>query len=120
VIDVKWLIGVARHKLADHWRAAARDRARVAAVENEQALAPGREDPWEGSLDRLLAAQTLQQLAPQHRLVLTLRYVDDLPVAEVAETIGRSVHATEGVLVRARSSFRRHYPRPRDDEGGSR
>jgi RNA polymerase sigma-70 factor (ECF subfamily) len=38
-----------------------------------------------------------------------LRYLDDLPVAEVASLLGRGVHATEGLLVRARAAFRRIY-----------
>jgi RNA polymerase sigma-70 factor (ECF subfamily) len=38
---------------------------------------------------------------------LTLRYLDDLPVPQVAELLGRSMHATEALLVRARTAFRR-------------
>ena len=39
----------------------------------------------------------------------TLRYVDGLPVPEVAELLGRTVHATEALLVRARAAFRKIY-----------
>jgi RNA polymerase sigma-70 factor (ECF subfamily) len=38
--------------------------------------------------------------------VLVLRYVDDLSVAEVAREMGRSVHATESLLTRARTALR--------------
>jgi RNA polymerase sigma-70 factor (ECF subfamily) len=41
--------------------------------------------------------------------VLTLRYVDDLSVPDVAALVERSLHATEGLLVRARAAFRRAY-----------
>ncbi len=121
-VTVRWLIGVARHKLADHWRGEGRERNRLAAVVQQ----PGHpatqvdDDPWDAELDRLAASQTMHQIAPQHRLVLTLHYVDDLPVSEVADLIGRSVHATEGLLVRARQSFRRHYARDMSEEGGDR
>jgi RNA polymerase sigma-70 factor (ECF subfamily) len=47
-------------------------------------------------------------------MVLSLRYLDGLPVPEIASVIDRSVHATEGLLVRARSAFRRDY-RERED-----
>ena len=67
------------------------------------------DDPWDVELDALHARAVLGELAPQHRAVLTLRYLDDLPVAQVAELVGRSLHATEGLLVRARSAFRRAY-----------
>jgi RNA polymerase sigma-70 factor (ECF subfamily) len=106
-VDVPWLIGVARHKLADHWRRQTREERGL------RLLAAGRtdevEDPWEVRLDALRAEQTLGALAGQHRLALTLRYVDDLPVPMVADLIGRSVHATEALLVRARAAFRAQY-----------
>jgi RNA polymerase sigma-70 factor, ECF subfamily len=103
-----WLIGVARHKLADHWRREARDQARLRVV--KEAARGATDDPWDARLDRVVAGETLARLAPQHRMVLTLRYCDDLPVPEVADLIGRTVHATEALLVRARAAFRRAYP----------
>ena len=48
----------------------------------------------------------LASLGPHHRAALTLRYADGLPVPEVAEHLGRTVHATEALLVRARRAFR--------------
>jgi RNA polymerase sigma-70 factor, ECF subfamily len=44
-----------------------------------------------------------------HRAALTLRYVDNLPVPEVAHALGRSVHATETLLIRAKRAFRSQY-----------
>ena len=49
----------------------------------------------------------LASLPPHHRAALTLRYLDGLPVDEVAGHLGRSVHATESLLMRAKASFRR-------------
>jgi len=48
-------------------------------------------------------------MAPMHQAVLTLRYLDDLSVAEVAHELGRSLHATESLLARAKTAFRRAY-----------
>jgi RNA polymerase sigma-70 factor (ECF subfamily) len=114
-VSVAWLIGTARHKLADHWRRAARDERNLHALTG--AAAEPVEDPWDVRLDALQAHRTLAELGAQHRLVLTLRYVDDLPVADVAELLGRTVHATEALLVRARRAFRARYPEEatRDD-----
>ena len=67
------------------------------------------EDPWEAQLDVMRAAEVLERLGAHHRVALTLRYVDGLPVPEVAELLDRSVHATEGLLVRARAAYRRAY-----------
>ena len=55
------------------------------------------------------ARDVLERLGPQHRAVLTLRYLDGLPVPEVAGMLDRTVHATEALLVRARNAFRRAY-----------
>lgn len=110
-----WLIGIARHKLADHWRRQARDTVRLQAVRSHSRRDV--DDPWEAELDRVVAQSTLAQLSPTHRLVLTLRYVDDMPVPEVSDVIGRTVHATEALLVRARGAFRRAYPDDGRQEG---
>ena len=49
---------------------------------------------------------TLGRLLPHHRAALVLRYVDGLPVPEVATLLERSVHATESLLVRAKAAYR--------------
>jgi len=114
-LSVGWLLGVARHKLADHWRRRAREERGLRVVAN-RSIAEVTDDPWEARLDAVLARETLVRLAPQHRAALTLRYVDDLPVRDVADALGRSVHATEALLVRARSAFRRTYPTTGEEE----
>jgi len=111
-VDVGWLIGVARHKLADHWRRQAREERNLRAVAAEPDAV---DDPWDARLDAIRATDTLAALAPQHRLALTLRYVDDLPVADVAALLDRTVHATEALLVRARTAFRTTYTRGEED-----
>jgi RNA polymerase sigma-70 factor, ECF subfamily len=107
-ISTAWLVGVARHKLVDHWRQQAREQRSLRAVGMAEGTG-GAEDPWDAELDGLRARTVLDRLAPHHRAALTVRYLDDLPVAEVAALLGRSVHATEALLVRARAAFRRAY-----------
>lgn len=105
LVDTAWLIGVARHKLVDHWRRAAREERGLRAVGRP----PAAEDPWDEQLDALTARATLDRLGPHHRAALTLRYLDGLPVPQVAALLGRTLHATEALLVRARAAFRRAY-----------
>ena len=104
--SIPWLVGVARHKLVDHWRRRGRD-ARLA--EEVAAISEEFNDPWDVELDRLRSAHTLAVLGGHHRAVLTLRYVDALSVAEVAEAMDRSIEATESLLTRAKAAFRRAY-----------
>ncbi len=105
-VSTGWLVGVARHKLVDHWRREARDQRGMRALTSAP---PSALDPWDERLDALQARAVLDRLPAMHRTVLTLRYLDDLSVPAVAAVIGRSLHATEALLVRARAGFRRAY-----------
>jgi RNA polymerase sigma-70 factor (ECF subfamily) len=105
-VSVGWLIGIARHKLVDHWRRTAREARGLATVENDR---EHEEDPWDGVVDAEAAHAALARVSAPQRAALTLRYLDGLPVVEVAEHLGRSIHATETLLVRARAALRRIY-----------
>jgi RNA polymerase sigma-70 factor, ECF subfamily len=109
-LSTAWLIGIARHKLVDHWRRAERDSRRIHAVADDPTVpGAGGDDPWDRQLDVLAARDTLDQLGAHHRAALTLRYLDGLPVAEVADVLSRTVEATEALLTRARRAFRAIY-----------
>ena len=105
-LTVAWLVGVARHKLVDHWRRIDLERRKLGVIDCDAEPA---EDPWDAQLDVAAAHAALSRLSAHHRAALTLRYLDGLPVAEVAGELGRSLHATETLLVRARVAFRRVY-----------
>jgi RNA polymerase sigma-70 factor, ECF subfamily len=111
--SIPWLIGVARHKLADHWRRAEREQRGLRVLDGQPAPA---EDPWETVIDQIRAREVLSRLGAHHRAALTLRYLDGLPVPEVARHLDRSRLATEALLARARAAFRRIY----EGEEGSR
>ncbi len=111
-LSAAWLVTVARHKLVDKWRRDERDRRRLAALSVETPVA---DDPWDAHLDVSLARDVLAALGGHHRAVLTLRYLDGLAVPEVARHLGRTVHATEALLVRARHAFRRVYEEASSD-----
>lgn len=105
-VTVGWLVGVARHKLVDHWRRVGREGRGLTAVQRDQ---PDLDDPWEEVLDLDAAYAALWRLPVPQRVALMARYLDGLSVPEVAEQLGRSVHATETLLVRARAALRRVY-----------
>jgi RNA polymerase sigma-70 factor (ECF subfamily) len=106
-ISVAYVVGIARHKLVDHWRQIDREQRHLVSMvrslgrstdyEQLDAFEPGR------------AAVVLRSLSPMHRAALTLRYVDDLTVPTVAELLGRSVESTETLLMRAKRAFRASY-----------
>ena len=110
-LTVPYVLGIAKHKLVDHWRRTERDRRRLTLLRGgvDQASVDACFEP-----DR--AAATLAALSPMHRAALTLRYVDDLSVPDVASLLGRSVTATETLLVRAKRAFRDAYVRTEADD----
>ncbi len=79
-----WIVGIAKHKIADTHaaRARTRDLERLAASE-----APG--EPAETDLtDRLLLADELARLEPEAQRIMRLAFYDDLTHAQIAERLG--------------------------------
>jgi RNA polymerase sigma-70 factor, ECF subfamily len=109
-VTVAWLIGIARHKLLDEWRRAAR-RQRPEQFDDGSGhdRVPDDVDEWDAILDRHVVGDVMAELGPHHRSALALRYFDGLAVPDVAAHLGRTVEATETLLVRARRRFRAVY-----------
>jgi RNA polymerase sigma-70 factor (ECF subfamily) len=101
-LTMPWVIGVARHKIVDHYRRVARDERHLAMV---GATADAAEIDPTSDADPAQVLEMLRQLSPEHQLVLLLRYVDDLPVHQVAATLGKSNDATNSLLSRARRAL---------------
>lgn len=113
---VPWILGIARHKLLDHFRRQRRIGWALVSLEDDIAddndrLAAPEDDP--AARERAMAALAAVPLTQREALIL--HYLDGLPVAEVAALLGRSVHATESLLARGRASFRTRYKEAGDD-----
>jgi RNA polymerase sigma-70 factor (ECF subfamily) len=113
-LGIPWLVTVARNKLVDHWRRAAREQRTLQLAEDPDTAIV--DDDLDARFDRQRTHEVLATLGPHHRAALTLRYIDGLPVGEVAQHLDRSVHATEALLVRARRAFRARYDEGRSDD----
>ena len=113
-LSVPWLVTVARNKLVDHWRRTAREERTLHLAEDPDAGIV--DDDVDARFERQRTREVLATLGAHHRAALTLRYLDGLPVADVAQHLDRSVHATEALLVRARRAFRASYDEGRSDD----
>ena len=109
----RWIYGIARHRLIDHFRRREREQRRLELAWEAERVSEQEIEGLELSRERALAA--LEAVPTSQRAALTLRYLDGLAVPEVASAIGRSVRATESLLVRGRESFRRKYLEAPDD-----
>jgi RNA polymerase sigma-70 factor (ECF subfamily) len=100
-LTMPWVMGIARHKLVDHYRRASREQRRVErSWDRAQLVSDGDDDGGE-------TVEVLRRLTTEHRLVLVLKYYEELPVEQIAATIGRSLDATNSLLSRARTAFAR-------------
>ena len=113
---ITWLCGIARHKLADHFRAIDRDERRQMRMEVGQIELEERPRVGLKLEDREMIGEVLRSLPANQLAVLVFVGLDDLSVAEAARLIGRSRGATESLLFRARDSFRRAYAAENRDD----
>lgn len=104
---VTWMIAIGRNKLVDHYRRHGRNARRHDQLIDAQRLAVDLD--WERHEERDAIEGALATLPPEQRLVLLFHYLDDLSVRDVAAAIGRSEKATESLLSRARTNFRRAF-----------
>lgn len=100
-----WLLGIARHRVADAHAAAARDRAVREAVAE---LRPEEEPPTqEQLLDRLLLADALATLNPEQRRAVGLAFYDGLTHEQVAVTMGVPLGTAKSHIRRGLAVLRR-------------
>jgi RNA polymerase sigma-70 factor (ECF subfamily) len=99
-----WIVSIARRRLVDHYRRQSRERG--PAAPDHSGGDPAVETTTAAEA-RVIAA--LDGVSPLHRAAIVLRYVDDLPVRELAGLLGKSERAIESLLVRARRSLLEAY-----------
>lgn len=97
-LGVGWIITAIRRRFIDQLRSREREERRLRLV----SAPPAPIDPAASHAELLLAG-----LSERERAALIFRYVDDLPVAEVADLLGSSVRAAESLLQRAKRNARR-------------
>ena len=103
-LTMPWAMGIARHKLVDHYRRVEREQRRLArAWDSSAQLAVGAVSGDDGGE----IVEVLRRLSPEYRLVLVLKYYEELTAEQIATTIGRSLDATNSLLSRARTAFAR-------------
>ena len=68
---------------------------------------------------RIDLQRAIDELNPNHRAVITLRYVEDLSYREIAEALGISISAVESRLFRARERLAEIIVEPRAAEGSA-
>jgi RNA polymerase sigma-70 factor (ECF subfamily) len=84
-----WLLGIARHKVADVRAARARDAAKVAAAAALPEAQQVESEPADRAIaDRLVVRQAVQDLPDPRRTIVFLAFWEERSHAEIAETTG--------------------------------
>lgn len=107
-----WLVGIARHEIADHYR---REKIKTIVFSRvpflgrliSKALSP--EIAYEEVELKEKIKKTLGRLGEGKRRLLRLRYIDGLTVKEVAALLAVSYKAAESKLFRARLAFQKEF-----------
>jgi RNA polymerase sigma-70 factor (ECF subfamily) len=106
-----WLLGIARHKIGDYYRARLRDlSADGVDEENPPAglkLVPRLDEKLDQQKRSDRIRQVLSRLPDRYRAVLMWRYWDQRSLAEMAQITGNTEKAIERLLDRARRLFRK-------------
>lgn len=105
-----WLIGIARHKVEDYYRARLRTHETISDWDEESAVIPASFPDLDGLIDQSrLEAKTrrlLSRLPEAYRVALLWRYWEHRSAGEMAAQTGKTEKAIERLLARARARFK--------------
>ena len=108
-----WLLGIARHKVEDHYRKRLREPEQLAAegedLEPNLVVAPEIDEDLDLETRGRKMQEVLRSLPETYSTVLLWRYWEHRSAAEMAERTGKTVKAIERLLARARSEFKRRW-----------
>lgn len=106
-----WLMGIARHKVEDLYRARLREPESFSAMEDGAESGPVSLPEIDGLIDRARAQEKTQRvlarLPEAYSLALLWRYWEEHSAKEMAAQTGKTEKAMERLLARARAHFRR-------------
>lgn len=101
-----WLYRIAYARIVDHWRKQER-RATLPLEDTVPAREPRPGELLEAEEDWVTAVDLIAQLTDDQQEVLMLRFIGEMSLAEVAETVGKTLGATKALQHRALASLAR-------------
>lgn len=103
-----WLVGIARHKVEDYYRARLREH--ESRTEEADALVAADFPPLEDAIDRVRRGEkirdVLRRLPETYSVALLWRYWEACSAREMAARTGTTEKAIERLLARARARFK--------------
>ncbi len=112
-----WLFRIAHNQVVDHLRKRAR-RATVSLDETQALSSSNPQKTAEHRLDIEWLKLATSKLTAAQREVISLRFAGDLPIAQVAQIMGRSQGAVKALQHSAIAALRKALPGGQDNEPG--
>lgn len=121
-----WLCACCRNEIAMHYRRQSAspwvdvspDETSETPFETVADVGPAPDDALLRAEESRLVHAALEDLPPRYALALEWKYIERLPVLEIADRLGLGLKAAESLLTRARQSFREVYLERSRRQGG--
>jgi len=102
-VTIGWLMRCARNRMIDVMRRQSRYADKLLLIRGDLD-----EFAIDGVVvDRVAVERALDRLSVEHRLVLSLHYLDGYPIPALAQELGRTARSVEGLVRRAKQNLRR-------------
>ena len=109
-----WIFKIAKNKLFDYYRKQYSQKTEILALDDQ--MADELSDPKQSIEEHLQVTfesqqvrECLSQLPQQYRIMLLLKYVEEISVKEIAQIIDKSPKSVESMLQRAKGAFIKQY-----------
>ncbi len=100
----RWLIGIAKHRIADLRRTQARSHRTAMTMEAQAEPSPPTMD--DAVADRLVIAFELERLGHPRATIVRRAYVEDVPLATIAEDLGMPLNTVKSHAKRGLAQLR--------------
>ena len=108
-----WLLGVARHRVGEHYRKRLREALEQLEVDELPAAMTGFEPPWDKEMDEQRVRERTQRilaiLPETYSIALQWRYWEKCSTREMAVFTGKTEKSMERLLARAREASRKRW-----------
>lgn len=101
-----WMIGIARHEVADFYRKKYAKKA-LQILSLDELIPDGTVCNADETDEKVM--QTLLHLTQEHRNLLLLKYSEGYSIKEIAQICNKTVKSVEAELYRARQAFKQEY-----------
>lgn len=104
-----WVIGIAKNKLYDYYRSMFRRKNWLESLEDTEPISNSMEDTILCAENTKIIRDVLNSLQEQYRMLLILKYMENLKLRDIATLTGQTVKSVDGIIQRAKATFIKAY-----------